>query len=157
MRRSRHEPDGLAAFLRFLGGAAVGAFLGFWISMASEQAGRHLGAVVLAACLLCGLLALLHPVPARNLLERAAPWVLGAVAVAALYLVLLAAVQLRNARARCLDCCTAAGFPAMIYAPEHRLGPRYCVCSDRIDPEHPRSDDGICLGAGRGRGGGHWW
>ena len=135
--------------LRFFAGACVGAFAAWWLALASEAASRHFGAVLLASALVFGGLAQIPPTLAHDWLERSAPYVLGLLAIIALYVVFTRSLDLRNERARCRACCAEAGFPAMIYAREHRLGPLYCTCSDREDPENPRSDAGICLDAGR--------
>jgi peptidoglycan/LPS O-acetylase OafA/YrhL len=137
--------------LRFIPGACLGAFAAFWLALASEAADHHFGVVVLLASLSFGGLAQIPSGRARDWLERSAPYVLGCVAILVLYVVISRSFELRSERARCRTCCTEAGFPAMIYAKENRLGPRYCTCSDRDDPSNPRSDEDVCFDAGRRR------
>ncbi len=138
----------LALAIRFLMGAASGALAAFWIALASESAGRNLGVVVAVCSLSCGLLALIPPMFAVDRLNRTAPYILGVVAVIILFAAISASRRLSEGRERCSSCCLAAGYPAMIYAREYRTGPRHCTCSDRTDPQHPRSDEKPCFNAG---------
>jgi hypothetical protein len=135
---------------RFALGAAVGVFVAFWAGLLSETASRHFGWITLAAVVVFGLLGQLpgHRIRAES--ERAAPYVLGGVALVVVSILLAAAIDLRRERDRCLRCCNSAGYPSMIYPQEHRMGPRECRCQDRTDPQHPRNDAQVCMYPRRG-------
>lgn len=142
--------DWLAVAIRFSLGSLAGAFAAFWLALTFERMNEAFGLVAAGCSLLGGLLAQIASYRWHDWAERAAPYVLGALALATAAVVIATSEHRRASRSRCDRCCKSAGFSAFVYAPEYRTGRRYCSCASPSRPELPQSDSRVCLNSGRG-------
>lgn len=135
---------------RFVLGAFVGAFLAFWFSLAIDALSRNFALILGLFAVVGGLAAQLRAPNLPYRLEAVAPYVVGALCAVGLAFAVHSGYQLRLARQACDACCRSAGYAHMVYAPEHRFGPRYCTCSEPEALDLPRVEESACLHVSRG-------
>jgi hypothetical protein len=143
--------DRLGILVRFGLGSVLGVFFAFWLALAWEAADRHFVVTAAVSLLVFGALGQLPGQKVRLWSERVAPCVTGLVGLLVVGIVFSCALDMSARRDRCSDCCEAAGYASIVYAPEHKGGPWRCTCVDRTTPGQLRSDEMVCLNLGRRR------